>query len=96
MRKKFASKSWMLLCLIVTKPAFLQLRAWVTLNFWSQGSLRVGYVVVCCNAGASASQNSPMVKVKPWFSSGYTFSQHDASFCFACWTALFCSGIKIF
>ena len=68
----------MLLCLIVTKPPFLQFNACVVSYFWPQGHVAGKPFNSFLYLNSIATLNSALFKEKPYCSNGMALSQDDA------------------
>ena len=85
--RRLASKSRMLLCLIVTRPPLLQFMAWLISKACPQGHFDGRPRNLLLYRIDKASRNSPLLSVKPWSSSGNVLNQLETPFSFACLTA---------
>ena len=68
----------MLLCLIETKPPFLQFKACLVSYLWSQGYVAGKHFNSFQYLNIIVSLNSALFKEKPYCSSGMALSEHDA------------------
>lgn len=77
---RFASKSLMLLHLILTDPPRLQISAWLTLHSWPQGPWEGSSRSTLAYRSFRASLNSPLFRTKPNSSSASKEGQLDPHF----------------